>query len=83
MPLNRKDLIAQSKHEIYSPRAAIRNALYLASAVSGNPGVICYLKLADEDVSRIATVLNEASQAYENTTAYLWWVESDTTESAA
>ncbi|HEU4413188.1 MAG TPA: histidine kinase dimerization/phospho-acceptor domain-containing protein [Candidatus Angelobacter sp.] len=83
MPLNRKDLIAELKHGINSPLAAIRNALYLASAVSGEPEVMRYLKLADEEVSRIATILNQASQTYENTTPYLWWVESDATESAA
>ncbi|MGC2696845.1 MAG: histidine kinase dimerization/phospho-acceptor domain-containing protein [Candidatus Angelobacter sp.] len=83
MPLTRKDLIGELKHQINSPLAAIRNALYLATVQSGNPEIERYLKLADEEVSRIATVLNQASQIYENTRPYICWPATDTAESAA
>lgn len=83
MALTRTDLIGELKHEINSPLAAIRNALYLASIQAGDSEVQRYLKLADEEVSRIAAVLNQAGQLHENTRPYLFWNGSESADSAA
>jgi len=66
MALRKDELIGELKHEINSPLAAIRNALYLAAVRVRDPEVRRYLRLADEEVSRIAQVLNEAEQLIEN-----------------
>jgi signal transduction histidine kinase len=79
----REDWIGELKHEINSPLAAIRNALYLAAVRAGDPEVERYLKLADEEVSRIARVLNLAGQIYENTRTYIRWPGAEAAESAA
>lgn len=50
-------LVARLQHQINSPLAAIRNALYLAAAFPANVKVAHYLKLADLQVSRIAGIL--------------------------
>ena len=54
------------KHEIHSPLAAIRNALYLAAVRSDDPATLRYLALADAEISRIAMVLKNANQIDEN-----------------
>jgi signal transduction histidine kinase len=66
MALRKDELIGELKHEINSPLAAIRNALYLAAVRVRDPEVRRYLRLADEEVSRIVNVLNEAEQLVEN-----------------
>ena len=66
MALRKDELIGELKHEINSPLAAIRNALYLAAARVRDPEVRRYLRLADEEVSRITNALNQAEQLVEN-----------------
>jgi nitrogen-specific signal transduction histidine kinase len=66
MSIGKKELIGELKHEINSPLAAIRNALYLSGLRVRDPEVERYLKLADEEVSRIVMVLNRAHQMLEN-----------------
>jgi nitrogen-specific signal transduction histidine kinase len=66
MALNTKELVRELKHQINSPLAAIRNALYLTSVRFSDPEVERYLRLADDEVSRIAQVLAVADQADEN-----------------
>jgi hypothetical protein len=54
-------LVGKLRHQINSPLAVIRNALYLASAHSVNVKVTHYLKLADQEVSRIAGILKHST----------------------
>jgi nitrogen-specific signal transduction histidine kinase len=65
--LTKQQLIGKLKHEINNPLAAIRNALYLASIQTNDPELERFLKLADAEVSRIATILVNANQIGENT----------------
>jgi nitrogen-specific signal transduction histidine kinase len=60
--LTNQELIQELKHEIHSPLAAIRNALYLAGCRMVDPEALRYLKLADAEISHIAAVLNNANQ---------------------
>lgn len=66
MALTKLELIGELKHEINSPLAAIRNALYLAAARSNDPELKLYLDLADHEVSRISAILKNANQLDEN-----------------
>ena len=66
MALTRQDLIGELKHEINSPLAGIRNALYLASIRSNDPELKQFLRLADGEVSRISAILKNANQTDEN-----------------
>ena len=66
MPQTKQQLVRELNHEIHSPLAAIRNALYLAAARSSDPATLRYLELADVEISRIAAVLKKANQAHEN-----------------
>ena len=66
MALTKKGLIQELKHEIHSPLAAIRNALYLAGIRTDDPEIQRYLALAEAEVSRIAAVLKNANQIEEN-----------------
>jgi len=66
MALSTKELVRELKHQINSPLAAIRNALYLTSVRVSDPEVERYLQLANDEVSRIAQVLATADQADEN-----------------
>jgi signal transduction histidine kinase len=68
MALTKQELIGELKHAINNPLAAIRNALYLAAVQTSDPEMERYLKLADIEVSRIAAILNNASQIDENKT---------------
>ena len=83
MALRKDELIGELKHEINSPLAAIRNALYLAAVRVRDPEVRRYLRLADEEVSRIAQVLNEAEQLVENKRLLLSVPRSEAAPSAA
>lgn len=47
-------LIAEVSHQINSPLAAIRNALYLAASRTDDVEIRRYLELADQEVSAIA-----------------------------
>lgn len=66
MAQTKQQLVQELNHEIHSPLAAIRNALYLAAARSSDPATLRYLELADAEVSRIAAVLRKANQTHEN-----------------
>jgi len=83
MALRKDELIGELKHEINSPLAAIRNALYLAAVRVRDPEVRRYLRLADEEVSRIAQVLNEAEQLIENKRLLLSVSHSEAAPAAA
>ena len=54
-------LVASLQHQINSPLAAIRNALYLAAGHPVDAKVAHYLKLADLQVSRIAGILRSSA----------------------
>jgi nitrogen-specific signal transduction histidine kinase len=66
MALSNQEVIQELRHEIHSPLAAIRNALYLAATRSTDPEALQYLRLADAELSRIALVLKNANQIDEN-----------------
>jgi len=83
MGLSKKELIRELKHQINSPLAAIRNALYLTAARVGDPEIERYLKLADQEASRIAAVLNKAEQLNENKGIYLLFSRPEVSGSAA
>src|SRR5262252_3453324 len=61
MALTKQQLIGELKHEINSPLAAIRNALYLAAARTGDPEIKRYLLLADAEAAHISAVLRNAN----------------------
>jgi len=83
MSSSKKELIRELKHQINSPLAAIRNALYLTAARVLDPEVERYLKLADEEASRIAAVLNKAEQLNENKGVYVLFSRAEAGGSAA
>jgi nitrogen-specific signal transduction histidine kinase len=66
MAQTKQQLVRELNHEIHSPLAAIRNALYLAAIRSSDPATLRYLELADVEISRIAAVLRKANQTHEN-----------------
>jgi len=66
MALSKEGLIQELKHEIHSPLAAIRNALYLAAVRTDDPETLRYLTLAETEISRIVAVLKNANQIQEN-----------------
>jgi signal transduction histidine kinase len=55
---DKQKLIAELSHQINSPLAAIRNALYLASCQTDDPQLLRYLNLADEEITAITTILH-------------------------
>lgn len=62
-------LLAELSHEINSPLAAIRNALYLIACRAGEreAEIRAYIALADEEAVAIAMVLRQARlEALEN-----------------
>ena len=66
MAQTKQQLVQELNHEIHSPLAAIRNALYLAAIRSSDPATLRYLELADVEIARIAAVLRKANQTAEN-----------------
>jgi signal transduction histidine kinase len=58
-------LLAEVSHQINSPLAAIRNALYLAAQNSSDPGVIEYLEIADQEVTNIVSRMRDLREALE------------------
>lgn len=66
MAQTKQQLVRELNHEIHSPLAAIRNALYLAAVRSSDPATLRYLELADAEISRIAAVLKKVNQTHEN-----------------
>jgi len=71
MAITKEGLIQELKHEIHSPLAAIRNALYLAAVRTDDPQALRYLALAHAEISRIALVLKNANQIEENKQVHL------------
>jgi hypothetical protein len=55
-------LIAELNHQINSPLAAIRYALYLAACRTTDAELLRYLELADGEVTSIAQTLGAARQ---------------------
>jgi nitrogen-specific signal transduction histidine kinase len=70
MAITKKELIGKLNHEINSPLAAIRNALYLAAVRTHDPETKRYLRLADAEVSRISAILKNPNQVDENKWGY-------------
>jgi nitrogen-specific signal transduction histidine kinase len=70
MAITKRELIGKLKHEINSPLAAIRNALYLVAVRTDDPETERYLRLADAEVSRISAILKNTNQADENKRVY-------------
>jgi nitrogen-specific signal transduction histidine kinase len=66
MAQTKQELVRELNHEIHSPLAAIRNALYLAAVRSSDPATLRYLELADAEISRITRVLRKVNQTHEN-----------------
>lgn len=60
-----QELVADLNHQINSPLAAIRNALYLASRRTSDPEVLRYLELAEEEVASISATLQRARSLYD------------------
>ena len=71
MALSKEGLIQELKHEIHSPLAAIRNALYLTAIRIDDPEASRYLALAEAEIARIAAVLKNADQIQENKQVHL------------
>jgi nitrogen-specific signal transduction histidine kinase len=82
MALSRHELIQELKHEIHSPLAAIRNALYLVALRAGDAETLRYLELADTEVSRIAAVLKNANQLDENKRVHILGPTADAASAA-
>jgi signal transduction histidine kinase len=61
-------LIAELSHQINSPLAAIRNALYLASCQTDDPQLLRYLNLADGEITAITAILRATRAVIEEIT---------------
>ncbi|MGI9101153.1 MAG: hypothetical protein ACR2IF_01800 [Terriglobales bacterium] len=64
---DRQMLIAELSHQINSPLAAIRNALYLATTHTCDLQVLEYLTLANKEITVIAAILQETRALIEST----------------
>lgn len=53
------DPLIEVSHQVNSPLAAIRNALYLAAQRTKDPQIIEYLQIADDEVSSIVKRIKE------------------------
>ncbi len=62
---DKENLVAELCHQINSPLAAMRNAMYLASARVQDEAVLHYLHLADEEITAIALILKQARTVIE------------------
>ena len=58
----KNEAMNELRHEIHSPLAALRNALYLISMRCDDFQVLEYVKLAEVEAKEIAAALNRASQ---------------------
>jgi signal transduction histidine kinase len=67
-----ENLVAELSHEINSPLAAIRNALYLVSCRTDDAEIHRYLQIADEEVVFVADVLRVARERAEERPQLLW-----------
>jgi hypothetical protein len=58
------DIMNELRHEVHSPLAALRNALYLIGLRSGDDAkVLEYVRLADLEAKAIAAAIRRASAA--------------------
>ena len=60
----KNEIMNELRHEIHSPLAALRSALYLISLRSDDFQVLEYVKLAEVEAKAIAVALNRASQKH-------------------
>ena len=51
--------MVEVSHQVNSPLAAIRNALYLAARRTADPEIIQYLQIADDEVSSIVNRIRD------------------------
>ena len=56
-----EDVMNELRHEIHSPLAALRNALYLISIRCDDFQVLEYVRLAEAEAQEIAAAINRAS----------------------
>jgi nitrogen-specific signal transduction histidine kinase len=56
----RNDIVNELRHEIHSPLAALRNALYLIAMRCDDFQVLEYVKLAEIEANEIAAALQRA-----------------------
>lgn len=56
----RNDVVNELRHEIHSPLAALRNALYLITLRCDDFQILEYVKLAEVEAEEIATALKRA-----------------------
>jgi len=66
-----ENLVAELSHEINSPLAAIRNALYLVACRTNDEEIHRYLQIADDEVVFVADVLRLARERVEQRNARL------------
>jgi nitrogen-specific signal transduction histidine kinase len=57
----KEDVMNELRHEIHSPLAALRNALYLIALRCDDFQVLEYVRLAEKEAKEIAAALNRAS----------------------
>jgi nitrogen-specific signal transduction histidine kinase len=57
----KSDLLNELRHEIHSPLAALRNALYLIAMRCDDFQVLEYVRLAEAEAKEIAAALNRAT----------------------
>jgi len=82
MAMTKHELVRELQHEINSPLAAIRNALYLAALRTSDQDTLRYLELAEAETSRISAVLKNANQMNENKRVHLISPFADTVSAA-
>jgi len=56
----KSDAVNELRHELHSPLAALRNALYLISVRCDDFQVLEYVKLAEVEVKEISAALERA-----------------------
>jgi signal transduction histidine kinase len=66
---DKEELIAELCHQINSPLAAMRNAVYLAASRVHDPAVLHYLALADDEITAVAGILRETRALIEDVAA--------------
>jgi signal transduction histidine kinase len=62
-------LLIEVSHQVNSPLAAIRNAIYLASKRTADPEIIEYLAIADGEISSIVNRIKSLRAEVEATYA--------------
>ncbi len=66
---DKEKLIAELCHQINSPLAAMRNAVYLASSRVHDAAVLHYLALANDEITAVAVILRETRNVIESMAA--------------